>query len=330
MSARDQLIRILADGQTHSGTALAAAAGVTRSAVWKQAHRLAELGLDLHSERGRGYRISRPLELLDRDRIVAALAPATLVSCEHLQVSTVTGSTSADLVAQPAPRPGHWRAALAEYQTGGRGRRGRRWHCSFGGGLCLSLAWCYAAAPRDLPALSLAAGVAVRRALAAAGAAGVTLKWPNDIVLDGNKLGGILVDVDGDSRGPLRTVIGLGVNLAVPMPLARAVAAEGGLAPAGLDQALGGRTPSRNTLAAGIIDSLVGVLRDFGETGFTPLADEWRRNDFLAGRSVSISSNGNEVAGVARGIAPDGALLVERPEGLAAVFNGDVSLRGDA
>ncbi len=330
MSAREQIIRTLADGQTHSGTALAAAAGVTRSAVWKQAHRLAELGLDVHSSGGRGYRLARPLELLDRDRVWAALEPAVRASCAQLDINTVTGSTSADLIAQPAPGPGLWQAALAEHQTGGRGRRGRRWLSSFGGGLCLSLAWCYATAPRELPALSLAAGIAVRRALTAVGAGAIALKWPNDIMLGNAKLAGILVDVEGDARGPLRVVVGIGLNLTVPAALAQAIAAEGGLAPAALEQALGGRSPSRNALAAGIINALVAVLRDFGEAGFTPFADEWRRHDYLAGRAVSISNNGAPVTGVVRGIAPDGALLVERPDGLAAVFSGDVSLRGPA
>ena len=330
MSARDQLIRLLADGQTHSGTDLAAAAGVTRSAVWKQAHRLTELGLEVTSDRGRGYRISRRLELLDPERIVAGLEPAILASREGLQVGTVTVSTSADLMNQPAPHPGQWRAALAEYQTGGRGRRGRRWLSPFGCGLCLSLAWCYAIAPRELPALSLAAAIAVRRALEMAGAAGVGLKWPNDIVLEDAKIGGILVDVEGDSRGPLRVVIGIGLNFAVPADMARAILAQGGLAAAGLDLATGGRGLSRNAVAAGIINSLVAVLREFGQCGFTPFADEWRRHDSLIGRNVHIHTNGNQVAGIAGGIAPDGALLVEQPDGLAAVYNGEVSLRSPA
>lgn len=327
MAVRDALIRLLADGQPHSGTGLAAALGVSRSAVWKQAHRLGELGLELQSVARGGYRLARPVQLLDHAAILAPLPASLRDTCERLEVRTVTGSTSADLLAAPAPAPGRWQALLAEFQTSGRGRRGHRWFAAFGSSLCLSVAWRYAAAPRELPALSLAAGVAVRRALERAGATGVMLKWPNDIVLDNGKLGGVLVDVEGDSRGPLRVVVGVGLNLVVPPELARAVLAGGGLPPVGLEQALAGVPLSRNALAAGVVGQLVAGLRDYADLGFTPLADEWRRHDFLCGRAVTIQGAAEPVNGVARGIAADGALLLERPEGLATVFSGEVSVR---
>lgn len=328
MIVRDELIRILADGAPHTGPELAAALEITRSAVWKQVHRLADLGLVVAPRTGRGYRLAQPLELLDRAAILAALPPDVRDCCEMLEVVMCTGSTSTDLLAAPAPREGCWRALLAEYQGHGRGRRGRVWRSPFGSGLCLSLAWVYPSAPRELPALSLAAGIAVRRALAAAGAPTLALKWPNDIVHAGAKLAGVLVDVDGDSRGPLRVVVGVGLNLTVPAGLAQSVAADGGLPPAGLDEALAGRPVQRNTLAAGLLGTLVHVLHEFADTGFTVLADEWRRHDYLCGRPVTITGNGRPQAGIAQGIAADGALLVDGPAGLAAVFSGDVTVRG--
>ena len=328
MTTRERLVRLLADGDLHSGAALAAQLGVSRSAVWKQANRLRGMGLDLRASAGGGYRLARPLTLLDRAMILAALDEPARSGCEWLEVRAVTGSTSADLLALPAPKPGHWQAALAEYQTGGRGRRGRRWLSSFAGGLCMSVGWTYPAAPRDLPALSLAVGIAVHRAIAGAGAAGAMLKWPNDVVCEAGKVGGILVDVEGDSRGPLRAVVGVGLNLVVPQSLCRSVVAEGGLPPAALEDLGLSRTMARNSLAARIIRGLLEVLRDYAEVGFAPLADEWRRSDFLYGKAISVSSNGQHICGTAHGIAADGALLVERPEGIAAVFNGDVTVRG--
>ncbi len=328
MNVRDEIIRILADGAPHTGPELAAALGITRSAVWKQAHRLSDLGLAVAPRTGRGYRLEQPLELLDRAAILAALAPDVRDWCETLEVVMSTGSTSSDLLAALAPGEGCWRALLAEYQGHGRGRRGRAWRSPFGSGLCLSLAWVYRSAPRELPALSLAAGIAVRRALAAAGAHTLALKWPNDIVDAGAKLAGVLVDVDGDSRGPLRVVVGVGLNLSVPADLVQSVAADGGLPPAGLDQVLGGRPVRRNALAASLLGTLVQVLREFADSGFTPLADEWRRHDYLCGRTVTITGNGPPQTGTARGIAADGALMVDGPGGLAAVFAGDVSVRG--
>jgi BirA family biotin operon repressor/biotin-[acetyl-CoA-carboxylase] ligase len=330
MNVRDHLIRVVADGEFHSGSALARTLGVSRSAIWKQIHRLAEFGLDVETVRGRGYRLVRPIELLDHQRIMGRLDAETNAACEALEVTSVAGSTSAMLIEQPAPPLGRWRAALAEYQTGGRGRRGRRWVSPFGSGLCLSVSYCFAAAPRDLQALSLAAGIGAMRTLTGIGAGGLTLKWPNDIVLAGRKLGGILADVDGDSHGPLRAVIGAGINLWAPDSLIGAVQADGGLPPAGLEEAMAGGRMERNVLAAGLIASLYRALRDFGRLGFGPLVDEWRRQDFLYGRFVTVRSGGEEMSGIACGIAPDGALLLDRPGGIAAVVNGDISLRAGA
>lgn len=327
MTVRDELIRALADGALHPGRALAATLGVTRSAVWKQVHALGELGLEVVVDGRRGYRLARPLELLDAGRIEAALDAGVRARCDGIGVAGIIDSTSARLAAGPPPPPGTWRALLAEYQTGGRGRRGRRWLSPYGSGLCLSVAWTFPDAPRDLPALSLAAGLAVLRGLAAAGATGLALKWPNDIVLAGGKLGGLLVDVDGEARGPLRVIVGVGLNLAVPAGLAAGVAADGGIPPTGLDAALPGAPERRNELAARTCGALAALLEGFAREGFAPLADEWRRHDALFGREVTVRQGAGAVGGVARGIAPDGALLVERPEGLAAVVAGDVTLR---
>ncbi len=330
MSVRDHLIRILADGEFHSGSMLAGTLGVSRSAVWKQIHRLDTLGLEVESIRGSGYRLAAPIELLERERLMAHLDAAARSSCEALEVVCVTASTNATLIAQPAPAAGRWRGALAEYQTGGRGRRGRRWVSPFGSGLCLSLSWSFAAAPADLPALSLATGVGVMRALAGVGANGLALKWPNDIMLAGGKLGGILVDVDGESGGPLRAVVGLGLNLVVGPALVRGVAGDGGLPPAALASAAPGHRVARNALAARLIAELCRILREYAKLGFAALADEWRAHDFLYGRRVTVRNGGDELRGLAGGIAPDGALLLEGPEGIGAVMNGDVTLRSDA
>jgi BirA family biotin operon repressor/biotin-[acetyl-CoA-carboxylase] ligase len=326
MRSRGKLVRILADGRLHSGAALATELGVSRSAVWKQVHRLGELGLEVIAAGRAGYRLHRPLELLDEAHIGELLEEPARRACEALQVLDVATSTSALLAAVAPPGAGLWRAALAEFQTGGRGRRGRRWLSPYASGLCLSISWCFPAVPRDLPALSLAAGVAVGRALSACGARRLALKWPNDVVVDGAKLAGILVDVDGESRGPLRAIVGIGINLAAPASLAAAVAAEGGATPAGLEDSAGARI-ARNACAAAVLSALYRVLREFGELGFAPVADEWRRQDFLRGRAVTVRQGEETVGGIARGIAADGALLVERPEGIASVLNGDVTLR---
>lgn len=329
MLTRDALIGALADGRIHSGSSLALALGLSRSAVWKQVHRLGEIGLEIDVVPGRGYRLREPLDLLDQASIQAAVGVMAMAGCESLEVAGITESTSAALIAASSPAVGRWRALLAEYQSAGRGRRGRRWVSPYASGLCLSLAWSFATAPRDLPALSLAVGVAVRRTLAACGAGAVQLKWPNDVVLGGAKLGGILVDVDGDARGPLRAVVGLGLNLTVPDSLRQAVLAEAGLPPGGLDAAVLAQAGGRNGLAAALLAAIHDLLAAFARHGFAPLADEWRRHDHLCGQTVTVRSGATEATGVARGIAADGALLVEGPAGIAAVFAGDVTLRNE-
>jgi BirA family biotin operon repressor/biotin-[acetyl-CoA-carboxylase] ligase len=188
------------------------------------------------------------------------------------------------------------------------------------------MSWCFAAAPRELPALSLAAAVAVARALEAAGATGIGLKWPNDVLHAGGKLAGVLVDVDGDARGPLRAVVGIGLNLAVSERLGGRIAADGGLPAAALECALPGGV-QRNALAAGLLTSLYGVFHEFSLAGFAPFAAEWERRDCLRGQEVCVREAAGERRGIARGVAADGALLLQQPGGMAAVVNGEVSLR---
>lgn len=324
---RERVIRHLADGEVHSGADIAASLGVSRSAVWKHVRQLAGLGLDVQAAAGRGYRLGRPLELLERDRLIGWLDPRTAAAIESLELVSIMESTSARLLATVPPQPGALRACFAEFQTGGRGRRGRRWLSPYGAGICLSVSWCFDSPPRDLPALSLAAGVAVRRALVAAGASGLMLKWPNDVVHGGQKLAGVLVDVAGESGGPLLAVIGVGVNLTVPPMLTAQVGSDGGLAPGGLDTTVNGAVPNRHAVAAGLLDSLYRALAGFTQEGFVPFIEECRRSDSLVGRLVHVSSGAERFSGIAAGISPIGALLVDRGGEVAAVLSGEVTVR---
>jgi BirA family biotin operon repressor/biotin-[acetyl-CoA-carboxylase] ligase len=324
---RERIIRRLADGEVHSGAEIAANLGITRSGVWKHVRQLAELGLEVQAVAGLGYRLLQPLELLEQDRLMAGLDARTAAALESLELASVIDSTSARLLATPAPAPGALRASLAEFQTGGRGRRGRRWLSPYAGGICLSVSWCFDRPPRDLPALSLAAGVAVHRALSAVGAAGLTLKWPNDVLHQGHKLAGVLVDVAGESGGPLLAVIGVGVNLTVPAALRTSVSGDGGLMPGGLDVAVNGSALSRNAVAAGLIDALYRALVEFSQQGLAPFIDDWRRSDGLVGRLVTVHSSVEQFCGVAAGISAGGALLVNCGGEVAAVLSGEVTVR---
>ncbi|MCL4792639.1 MAG: biotin--[acetyl-CoA-carboxylase] ligase, partial [Gammaproteobacteria bacterium] len=233
------------------------------------------------------------------------------------------------LASLAAPAPGGMLACAAEYQSGGRGRRGRRWFSPLGHGLCLSVSWCYEVAPRDLAALGLVVGIAVAEAVSQlVPDEAVQLKWPNDLVADGGKLGGILVDVAGEAGGPLRIVIGIGLNVCASPQLAAEVDADGGnLRPVALDALLKGRNVSRNQLAGYLLNALYRNLTEFADSGFATFAPRWRRRDCLLGETISISSGSQILSGVASGITDDGALLIAVDGRRTAVFSGDVSLR---
>lgn len=322
------VLDLLADGQWHSGIALGQALTVSRAAIWKQVRALRSLGLEVLAERRRGYRLERPLDLIDVARIRDELAPATRGGMQLLEVLRVTASTNASLAAEPPPPPGQIRAVVAEYQTGGRGRRGRRWLSPPGQGVCMSVAWSFESPPRDLPALSLVAGVAVLGALQQLGVQGVQLKWPNDVMAAGGKVGGILVEVSGESGGPLRVVIGIGLNVRPVPGIATALRREGGHLPAvALDDLLAGASLDRSVLVGVLMNRLHESLLAFGDRGWPDVLPLWRQNDYLMGRSVVVTRGAEALSGIARGIADDGALLVEADGLISPIVAGDVTLR---
>lgn len=326
MPSTVDLIQLLADSGLHSGSELAAALGCSRTAVWKHLQALDELGLELEALPGRGYQLSTPIDLLDVARIRSALDEAGRARLQHLQLEAITDSTSDLLNRQPAPAVGRMHVALAEFQRGGRGRRGRTWLSPFGSGLCLSVGWMMEPGPGGFAGLSLALGVAAQQVIAAQGAEGVGLKWPNDLVVGHAKLGGLLLDMEGEADGPMKLVAGIGVNVRSDARLRIAVDQGDAMPPIALDECC--PVPvSRNHLAAGLIGAFADALATFEVHGFQAFADAWRRVDALHGKPVCVHVGENEWHGEARGIGPDGALLVARGGRLETVMSGDVSVR---
>lgn len=316
------MLRLLADGERHSGEALAAELGISRAAVWKQVRGLEHLDLCVDAVRGKGYRLRRPVDLLDSGEISAAIGKPVLRAIERLDVLEEIDSTNSFLLARPKPVPGKLRICLAEYQTGGRGRRGRAWLAPFGRGLCMSVGWLFASQPRDLAALALAAGVVARRSLIELTGLPIKIKWPNDLLLDGKKLGGILVELAAESHGPCHAVLGIGVNVSATPDLAGGSGAwAGGVVD--LATATRERPPSRNALAAVLIEAFAGMLQGYADEGFSGYHAELADADYLLGRLVSADG----VVGTAIGIGADGMLLVETGAGVSKILAGDVSVR---
>ncbi len=321
------LIAVLADGAVHSGTDLAKYLACSRTAVWKHLNELKSFGLVINAQRGIGYRLAQPIELLDETVIRSGLDARASSALQRLEIHGRIDSTNERLRNLPPPAANCFDAVLAEYQTGGRGRRGRQWWSAYGSGLCLSFGRWFENGLTALSALSLAVGVGVCRVLRNEVSPRVALKWPNDIVVDEGKLGGLLVDVQGEAVGPISLVVGFGLNFDVSSVMAAKVTGAGGLPAVGLRELVPESDLSRNRLAALLINELQVVLTEFERHGFDAFADEWRRYDWLANRAVIARIGDRSLSGWARGIADDGSLLIDNAGELQRLVSGEVSLR---
>ncbi len=322
MKTRYQLIQLLADGAFHSGEFLGQRLGISRAAVWKQIRSLDELGLDVHAVRGRGYRLSSALELLDQAAIAYSIAPEFSACLDTFEVVKALDSTSDHLIHRALPvQPGRAHACLAEWQRAGRGRRGRQWVSPYGSNLYFSLAWGFDDVPGGLSGLSLAAGVAVIRALRATGIRGAGLKWPNDILLNGGKLAGILVDMVGESSGPCSVIIGAGVNMKMPSQVA------GNISQRWSDLSTIENNISRNLLAAVLLNEMIRMLQEFSQQGLAPFLEEWRRFDVIAGQTVSLHTGQGTILGKVCGIDEHGGLQVSSQGSTKSYHSGEISVR---
>jgi len=320
-----QVFAELADGRFHSGEALARTLGVSRSAVWKAVAALRAQGSELHAVRNRGYRLAHGSDPLDPTKIREQLAREVRAHVARIDAAWSLESTNTALLARANPDSGAAEVLLAEYQTAGRGRRGRAWLAPPGGAICLSMSWTFREVPQDLGALGLVVGVCALRALRAHGIETVSLKWPNDLLLGERKLGGVLIDLRAESAGPACVVIGIGLNLALGPELLRRIA-ESGTAATDVASAVQ-PVPARNTVAASLVSACVVGLLEFERRGLRPFIEDWRAADALRGRTVNVSAADGGARGVARGIDLHGALMVETPQGLRRFVSGDVTVR---
>ncbi len=322
MGRERQLLESLSDGRFHSGEELAIVLGVSRAAVWKVVRLLGQRGLEIQAVRGRGYRLPEPVEFLERERILAGLDPEARRLIHQVDVHTELDSTNTYLMAQAKCGLPGGAACLAERQLAGRGRRGRTWVSPYAANLYLSLLWRFNQDSGLSGALSLAVGVAVMRALQAEGLTGTGLKWPNDLLWRGQKLGGILLEFGGESSGPSYVVAGVGLNVSMPRSARTAIDQPW----ADLRGVLG-RPVSRNALAARVLGEMGLILARYERGDWLDIKTEWRSYDLTLGRAVTLKLPHTTVAGVARGVDDSGALLLETHTGLHRYTAGEVSLR---
>ena len=314
------LLRLLADGQLHSGTEMARVLGVSRTAVWKHLQQLERQGLELVSVRGRGYQLAEPLDLLDPEAVLAGVE-SPIRSRLHLCAETVVTSTNDVLLSRPALFS-DYDVCIAEQQTAGRGRRGRDWVSPFASNLYLSVGFEVAGHGQALQGLSLVAGVAVAEAMEQCGVGGITLKWPNDVWLNGRKVAGILAELQGAVEDRFRLVIGIGLNVYMrPNGQVRidqpwtSLAVEDEVPDSG-----------RNQLAVRLIESLVSRMSEFTEAGLHGVREAWEARDALMGQPLEVL--GGDTRGIGRGIDAEGRLRVRQTDGSEVAVNaGEISIR---
>ncbi|MEK7711523.1 MAG: bifunctional biotin--[acetyl-CoA-carboxylase] ligase/biotin operon repressor BirA [Pseudomonadota bacterium] len=319
MSTRHALLKLLADGAFHSGPVLGECLGVSRAAVNKAIQSLVESGADIHRVSGRGYRLGEPFVPLSEIQICALLAERQVQA--SVGVFDEVDSTSQHLLRSPDLSSG--RVCLAEAQSAGRGRRGRGWVATPCHNILLSMSWRFETGPAGLAGLSLAAGVAVLRALEEFGVRDAGLKWPNDVLRDGRKLAGLLIDLRGEASGPSLVVLGLGLNVHLA-PHEAVLIDQPWIAlreslPAPVD---------RNRLAGLLIHHLDEMFRSFERAGFEAFRPEWEHHHLYAGKVVRLQSGSEDVLGTVDGIDAQGGLRVCIEGGELRTFHsGDVSLR---
>ncbi|MFK3974846.1 bifunctional biotin--[acetyl-CoA-carboxylase] ligase/biotin operon repressor BirA [Pseudomonas sp. NPDC087358] len=311
------LLRLLGDGEFHSGEVLGAALGVSRSAVWKRLQQLqAEIGIEIHKVRGRGYRLASPLYLLNEQWLNENQKDAGW----SIRVFDSIDSTNAQamrLVAEDVSLP---LLVLAEQQSAGRGRRGRKWISPFAENLYYSLALRIDGGMRQLEGLSLLVGLAVVKMLRAAGIEGAGLKWPNDVLVGRRKLAGVLLELTGDPADVCHVVIGIGIN--VNMRVSEEV-----------DQSWtsmmleAGVAMDRNEVVARLNQDLRAYLAAHLEKGFGAFQEEWESSHLWQGQPVSLLAGSSVVDGVVVGVDSVGALRLMVGDQIQTFSGGELSLR---
>ena len=331
------ILRLLADGRFHSGEAIAKHFKVTRTTVWSAIQEAENLGVQIFSVRGRGYKLPDPIVMLDQEAILNAIGQErawfklelhdTLESTNSYLMKKANQSQAALMGSNGAA---HATCVVAQLQTAGKGRRGRSWQAGLGASLTFSLLWRFQMGASALSGLSLAVGVALIRALQALGVHQAKLKWPNDVLVETaagkQKLAGILIELQGDMDGPSAAVIGIGINVHLPEHVGNKI-----------DQpftdlySISADVANPNVLLGSVLKHMAEVLNEFERDGFEALRQEWMQYHAYHNQAVRmLMPDGREVLGEVLGVALDGVLLVNTAQGEQRFSAGEISLRGVA
>lgn len=325
-----ELLKLLADGKFHSGEILANTLQVSRTSIWKMISRIQELGLELHSVKGKGYKLTEPLNLLEQENIIKNISSELSDQIQDIKIFQSIDSTSSYVMelsqsGKLALSGNKVFVCVAEQQTAGKGRRGRPWVSPFGHNLYFTVARQFNAGLSELEGLSLVIALAVTRVLEENKFNGLGIKWPNDILWQGKKLAGILLEISGDPTGLSQVLIGLGLNVSANPH-----------AMADVDQAwvdlktISGKVPDRNKLLAELLSEIIKVIDEFESKGFAAFKEEWASFDALKDQEVELKTHSNQSTGIlgkVMGVNNQGALLLQTKNGIETFHGGELSPR---
>lgn len=310
-----KLITVLSDGQFHSGEVLGAILGTSGATIKNYMKTLRSLGIHLTSVPNQGYQLSQKISLLDEKKIAAQ---CNIFDPKQFYLIPIIDSTNQFLLDR-IDKLDSATVCVAEYQYNGRGRRGRSWFSPFGTNLYFSMYWKFAAGSLAVMGLSLVVGIAIAKVLRQLSGKAIRVKWPNDLYLDDKKLAGILVDMVGRSGDDLHVVIGVGINLMMPLST-----------PDVIDKAwtkLG--NIDRNQLVAKLISFLSDTMVKFEQSGLISFIHEWNALDNFINRQVKLIMGDKIIYGIAKGINEQGAILLDQEGGIKPYIGGEISLRAN-
>jgi len=319
-----QLIKLMADGECHSGEELGAIIGVSRAAVWKTLKGVAQLGVHVSRTRGKGYCIDGGINLLDVSKVLNCCGNDIRQFFDEIEIFPIIDSTNRYLLDKLdiSSCKRSQRVCLAEMQASGRGRRGRDWQSPFARNIYLSLSWQFQGGVVAMEGLSLALGVAAAESLEALGCKHISLKWPNDILVGNAKLGGILIEIVGDASGLCHAVVGMGVNVDMPANVG-----------ANIDQpwtdlkSIMSQVPERNEIIGVMLKRFAELLSVYETVGFGDYRARWESRNACRNKRVFLSAPSISIDGVMRGVSKSGAAQIDVNGTLEEFIGGEISLR---
>ncbi|NRD30467.1 bifunctional biotin--[acetyl-CoA-carboxylase] ligase/biotin operon repressor BirA [Shewanella sp. DC2-4] len=308
-----QILALLSSGQFVSGEQLATELGISRAAVNKHIDALETYGVAIYSVKGRGYKLANPISLIDASRLVQSIDNR----CFYFDEIASTNGFLLDHITELK----NGDVCVAEYQSAGRGRRGRTWVSPYGHHLYFSLFWTFPQGMAQAMGLSLAVACTLVEVLKSFGVENIGVKWPNDIYLDNKKLAGILIEMSGQADSLCQLIIGVGVNMTMSEEQGK-----------GIDQPWSDLSelvdmPDKTALVIALQKQLKRDIQLFEREGLAAFKTRWQAADLFYGREIRLLMGEKSVEGICRGVDEQGAVLLETADGVQAFIGGEISLR---